>query len=135
MMRSGVPRPTVAQQRQQDEQRAGGCIACRMNLSRGLLATGMAIEIHHQVKCGRRLGQDFTVALCHWHHQADAWPVGYDLSRYTDLVVLFGPSLKRSPGQFQLAYGNNAEQLEYQHRVVAAIRDGCDPWPECCPLE
>jgi hypothetical protein len=85
-----IGNPTVAQQAHQDAQRADGCAAC--HLRKNKFQAGVT-EIHHRtigdLHGQKQLGQDFTVALCSWHHRAEPL-AGVTLTAMRDR---YGPSL------------------------------------------
>ena len=66
----------------------------------------MAIEIHHLVRSGRRLGHDHVVPLCHYHHQGKFLPG--DFTSYKAASGVFGPSLEREPSRFMGEFPNLA---------------------------
>ena len=110
-MKRAIPKPTPEQQARQDKARAMGCIACRMD---GVANQCGWSQIHHQTQSGRQLGQDETVCLGAWHHMGQCLP-GYTS---TDMKIEFGPSLAKGSKPFYERYGTNAEQLEYQNRII-----------------
>ena len=107
-----TPRPTPAQERRFALIKDIGCLACR---KRGITEQGC--EIHHQTLDGkagqRRLGHDFTVGLCCWHHRGGR-PPGVT---FAEMVRTFGPPLTRSR-LFREMFGSDAELLELQNRLI-----------------
>lgn len=83
--------PTKSQQAHQDAQRANGCAAC--HLRRNKYQAGVT-EIHHRnigdMHGQKQLGQDFTVALCSYHHRGVSVP-GMNSAAMRDR---YGPSLQ-----------------------------------------
>ena len=108
-------RPKMAQVRRWDVMRAIGCIACIKNQT-PMWRVPMEIEIHHLLSGGRRLGHDFTVALCHWHHQAKRFPS--TTSGYAAQAIHYGPSLEREPRRFHEMYGTDDELLARQNKLL-----------------
>lgn len=83
-----------------------GCLACWM-----IGIPDVYPEIHHQnlgEHAGqKRLGDEFTVPLCEWHHQGHLF-INHSEA---DMVAARGPSLKRHPVEFRKKFGSDAEQL------------------------
>lgn len=84
-----IGNPTAEQQRHQDAQRMHGCAMC---ILRDNERQGGATEIHH-LTCGdlhgqKQMGQEFTVALCSWHHRGA--PLQYRPER--EMRGTYGPS-------------------------------------------
>ena len=79
-----------------------GCIACWM---RGDL--GVPPEIHHLNLGGKagqkRRGDEFTIPLCRWHHQADKGLYQTAEAARVDI----GPSLKLHSRAFRETYGSD----------------------------
>lgn len=69
-----------------------GCVAC---LQDGNLVT--PCDAHHLLDTGRRRGDEYTIALCAWHHRGVDPRPGQELT----------PSLAREPAQFHLRYGSD----------------------------
>jgi len=95
-----------------------GCLCCRLNRMRGMLATGMVLEHHHLTSSGRRRGHDESIELCRFHHQGDKFPLieqGYKAN-----AKIYGPSYGRDKREFKHVYGDDAVLLEYQNRLVEA---------------
>jgi hypothetical protein len=116
-MRRSIPRPTKAQQQRQDAIRELGCIACWMEGKTVKNACGYP-TIHHQTRAGFQIGQDATICLASWHHQAIVKD-GYTGSKMT---AEFGPSLQRGSKPFFAKYGDNAAQLEFQDALLEAAK-------------
>ena len=82
-----------------------GCIACRINgVSHGAIP-----EIHHLVEGNKRLGNDYTIPLCAWHHRGEA------ASQWEKLK---GPSLARSKREFIAEYGTERELLDAVNKII-----------------
>jgi AraC-like DNA-binding protein len=80
-----------------------GCIACR---HRGL--SGHSVEIHHLVE-GYRLGHEYTIPLCIWHHRGERENLNVPMAKMREF---FGPSLAREKKQFVREFGSERELLE-----------------------
>jgi len=81
-----------------------GCICCR--------AKGhwfRDIQIHHITEAGRRLGNEYSIPLCPWHHQG--YPVFGDADRGMSERWL-GPSLAVSKKKFIAEFGTEKELLK-----------------------
>ena len=90
-----------------------GCLPCRM---RGRFRMP---EIHHQ-NCGAhaggaRLGDEYTVGLCSWHHRG----VPSEGMLGSETRVALGPSLAREPNEFRREFGSDSEMLNEQNRLIA----------------
>ena len=110
--------PTKAQAARFAAIRELGCMACRMNMERGMPTTQMVTEIHHHTSGGRRIGHDATVVLCRFHHQGDAFP--FVAEGYTTNAAIFGPSFGREPRAFRELYGSDAQMLADQNALLTA---------------
>jgi hypothetical protein len=78
-----------------------GCMCCRM-LGQGFVPA----EIHHITRGGRRLGHDFTIPLCGWHHR------GVGINR-------FGASIADGRKLFEEFWGNEFDLLDDANRLLA----------------
>lgn len=109
--------PTAADLERWTVMRKIGCVACLLNKAHGLRKVlGMAIEIHHQLSGGRRIGHHAAVALCVFHHQGTKWP---EITMgYTAVALIYGPSLARESRAFAVAYGDDAGLLEFQGALL-----------------
>ena len=108
---------TKAQQRRFLDLQMVGCIACRIE--------GIAddhrpepADIHHITMGGRRLGHDYTIPLCPWHHR------GVGVAGLPDSVLeaVKGPSLARSKRAFVARYGTELCLLEHVNRHLERLR-------------
>lgn len=110
-----TPPPTPAQQRRFVLIRDLGCVCCWL-LSIG----GQGCEIHHQTMGGKagqkRLGHDYTIGLCGWHHQGSR-PPGVT---FREMVATFGPPLTRSR-PFRERFGTDEKLLELQNQRIAEV--------------
>lgn len=84
-----------------------GCIACRIEG-----AHGVPPEIHHITEGGRRLGHDYTIGLCVWHHRGQS-----ELPAHM-AELRFGPSLARSKRDFVARYGTERELLSHVNDLL-----------------
>lgn len=86
-----------------------GCICCIVH---------RYCEIHHLNLGGKagqkRLGDEFTVGLCPWHHQGKP-PTGMGQK---EARAIFGPSLKLSSRAFRELYGPDSALLARQNRLI-----------------
>lgn len=91
-----------------------GCLACWMNVARWILPA----HIHHQTVGGRhgalRLGHDFTIGLCGWHHMGRT---DYGFSR-EEMELEWGPSFALTPQDFRREFGVDAELLAAQNERI-----------------
>lgn len=94
-----------------------GCIACRKHGVGGIVPP----QVHHlnfgDRHGGKRLGDEFTVGLCPWHHMGQPfdgmWP-----GQCRDK---FGPSWERDPRAFREMFGSGEELLAMQNELIAAF--------------
>lgn len=96
-----------------------GCLACARNVLLGFIAITAIAEVHHQNEGGHaggeRLGDEFTVGLCAWHHRGE--PPFPSMSK-TQAARLYGPSLKEQPRLFRDTYGSDEDLLARQNRLI-----------------
>ena len=84
--------------------REHGCIACK------IMGFGWSVpEIHHLTKGFKRLGHEFTLPLCAWHHRAVPPFVTMKKSEARDVL---GPSLAMGKRSFQKWFGSEEKLLE-----------------------
>lgn len=93
-----LPKPTAEQLRRWDLIRAKGCICCRLQGYMG------GVEIHHLKSGNVRMGHDFTVGLCDFHHRG----VGDGI----------GPSLADGARTFHNEFGGDDWLLAEQNRAI-----------------
>jgi hypothetical protein len=83
------------------------CIACEIEDCEQLMPT----EAHHQNLGGKagqkRLGDEYTIPLCTWHHRGVA-PEGV---KPGDATYYMGPSLAHNSKLFRLTYGSDEHLL------------------------
>ena len=95
-----------------------GCIACRMHGVPGVVPP----QIHHlnfgDRHGGKRLGDEFTVGLCPWHHVGQPFPGMWP----GQCRQQFGPSWEREPRLFRETFGNGEALLAYQNDLLATWR-------------
>jgi hypothetical protein len=109
-LRRAIPKCTPEQQERQDKARACGCTSCRVEMCAQPLPT----EINHIAERGRQIGQDYTEALCQWHHRGIC--VNGMTSR--DMTREYGPSLAKNPRAFVDSYGDTNERLRFQNDLI-----------------
>lgn len=104
-----LPPATAEQKRRWELIGDYGCLCCRL-----LLGIRRACEIHHQTVGGKhgapRLGHDFTIGLCPWHHRGKAW-MGEEADRW-------GASFALTPRDFRHQFGNDHWLLAEQNRLI-----------------
>lgn len=105
--------PTAAQRARFGHILEHGCIVCRKNYR-----LRRAAEIHHLTVGGhhgqRRLGHDFTIGLCSWHHRGVNAFGSVKLGR-----AAYGPSYALEPKAFRERFGNDDSLLAYQNQLIA----------------
>lgn len=133
-MRASIRRkasvPATAEQRARWDRIIGlGCVACYMNASilrlrrasylyvRTEKLEAGKLEIHHLLLGRKRMGHDFTVNLCRYHHQGDFLPQAG--SSYADQAAIYGPSFGHEPRRFREVYGRELTLLAYQNDLLA----------------
>lgn len=95
-----------------------GCLACWM-----IGFMDVYPEIHHQnldEHAGqKRLGDEFTVPLCGWHHQGHG---------PASLYETLGPSLKLHAREFREKFGSDAVQLEKTNDLIRMRNEMAFGW-------
>lgn len=98
-----------------------GCVCCAVNHGFGFLPSLLPVEIHHLnaggLHGGKRLGDEFTIPLCKWHHRGVA--TGF-LSR-AQMTPMYGPSWANGSKPFRAVYGSDADLLA---RANAGLTEG-----------
>lgn len=90
-----------------------GCICCR--------AYGIVndqIHAHHILSGNKRMGHQYTLPLCYWHHEGVP-PEGLSRAEAEDMV---GPSLK-SKRRFNEVFGGELVLLEYVNTALEYIKE------------
>lgn len=90
-----------------------GCICCK---SYGI--HNEWVQIHHIIDGNKRMGHQFTIPLCYWHHEGVP-PEGLTKQETQDKV---GPSLK-SKKLFNEVFGSEILLLEYTNDFLKAIEE------------
>lgn len=83
-------------------------------------------QVHHLLEGGRRLGHQSTIYLHPWYHQGQP-PVVRRAGGFRQLTVheatdTYGPSLAHDKRAFEHRFGTEAELLEMQDELIAALR-------------
>jgi hypothetical protein len=90
-----------------------GCIACRKGGKHNFNT-----QVHHLNTGGRagqkRRGDDFTIPLCAWHHQA--LPPNGKTRKWA--LEFMGPSLALSSKAFRARYGTDEELLDFTNNLL-----------------
>lgn len=81
-----------------------GCICC-LEESGGYRAP----DIHHITDCGRRMGHEYTIPLCPYHHRGVIT---------CPSEVYRGPSLSDGKKPFSNCYGSELELLEKVNAMI-----------------
>lgn len=96
-----------------------GCLACMRNEWLGFIQISACAEIHHLnfggKAGGKRLGDSSTIGLCAWHHRGQP---PFPRMTATQAAKHYGPSLARESKKFRLLYGEDAELLKEQDRLI-----------------
>ena len=91
-----------------------GCIACRIYEVAGIVPC----QVHHlnfgDKHGGKRLGDEFTVGLCPWHHVGSP----HDGMSESQSEKYSGPSWARRPSAFRETFGSGSKLLEYQNALI-----------------
>lgn len=86
------------------------CIACAIEGR-----PGVPCQVHHMLN-GYRLGHQYSIGLCPWHHEGDT-PAGCNGS--VELATKrYGPSLERNSRAFHARYGDDDELLIIQDAAI-----------------
>lgn len=93
-----------------------GCIACRMDGT----AYKIEAEKHHLLTTGlhgngKRLGEDYTLGLCTWHHRG----VPFWGHTEEECIEAYGPSYGGQAREFREKYGDDETLLAYQNKLIA----------------
>lgn len=108
-MQHSTSNPTKAQKKRFERIQDIGCVACCID---GIHQNPP--EIHHLVSGMKRLGHDYTVALCPFHHRGIV-PSGFS---YDQVRAVSGPSMALEPDAFRKHYGTQEELLEFQNALL-----------------
>lgn len=109
---------TRAQKRRFIDLQMVGCVCCRLEGNAGDYRPEPA-DIHHLVVGGRRLGHDYTIPLCPWHHRGNS-KNGLTTG---DMERVYGPSLARSKREFVSRYGTELCLLELANRHLERLQE------------
>ncbi|MEO1035207.1 MAG: Ref family recombination enhancement nuclease [Pseudomonadota bacterium] len=91
-----------------------GCICCRR------YGIKTPAQIHHITVARKRLGNEFTIPLCAWHHQG--MPFDSDM-RPSAVTGVFGPSLALSKRLFIAEFGTELELLDEVNELLQDDRN------------
>jgi hypothetical protein len=103
-----------------------GCYCCEANMALGYSPSCMPVEVHHlnagALHGGKRLGDEFTIPLCSWHHrgvlQAGYWT--------KDMRKVFGPSWAGGSKPFRIAYGSDDSILAQVNERLRILHPDLD---------
>ena len=90
-----------------------GCLPCRIK-GFGCVPG----DVHHLVEGRKRLGNDYTICLCPWHHRGIP-PTGLDVRQAEEIA---GPSLARNKKAFYDAFGSEKDLLETTNQALEIIQ-------------
>lgn len=131
-----LPPPTARQLQRWALLQDMGCLCCLLHgRSPESRALAGPVERHHQTVGGKhgapRLGHDFTIALCSWHHRGK--PAG---APAVGVEKILGPSYAKTPRAFRAEYGNDAWLLKTQNEMIgwshAPVRERSRTKPSKC---
>lgn len=108
-MKHSTGNPTKAQQKRFERMCEIGCVPC---IILGIYQNPP--QIHHIVKGRKRLGHDYTIAKCPYHHEGHI-PLGHV---YENVRNRMGPSYALEPDLFEQAFGTQEELLEFQNTLL-----------------
>ena len=89
-----------------------GCVACR---KRGISSQA---DVHHLLSGGKRLGHQYTIPLCPWHHRGNP-PDGMLVA---ESEARFGPSLARGPKRFRAEFGSDSILLAQTDLLLGVLK-------------
>lgn len=72
-------------------------------------------DIHHLLRAGKRMGHQYTICLCVWHHR------GHHQLPDKDAERLFGPSLAKNKKAFVNEFGTELELLEATNQALEIV--------------
>lgn len=107
-----LPPPTAEQRRRWELIRADGCVACHVWGAGFMLA-----EIHHLKSGNVRMGHDYTVGLCPWHHR------GVRAFPQHEMEQAHGPSLANGVKTFWNEYGSDEWLLNAQNILIGWTKE------------
>jgi len=117
-MQHSTGNPTKAQQKRFERMSDIGCVPC---IIKGIYQNPP--QIHHIVKGKKRLGHDYTIAKCPYHHQGHL-PLGYKFDQVRERM---GPSYALEPEAFEHEFGTQEELLEFQNALLDHYVE-CEMW-------
>lgn len=103
---------TKADKRRFRELQEVGCIAC---WQRGIRRD---VDVHHLLSGGYRMGHQYTLGLCPYHHRG---VLPENMDPYTARELL-GPSLSEEGKAFHDEFGTDNELYALQARLLEAHR-------------
>ena len=116
-------RPSAEQELRFARLRRNGCHLCRML---DYVPQAGVTEIHHLTLGGKhgapRLGHDFTIPLCGWHHRGVIRPGtrGFDANY---MATLYGPSYALTPKAFRREYGSDEVLLGEVNKAIGWTKE------------
>ena len=79
------------------------------------LTVPAVLEIHHMTNGGRRIGNEFTLPLCSYHHRG-VLPI--DCKNSSTAELTYGPSFAKSKRKFIERYGTEAQLLQKVNNLI-----------------
>lgn len=113
-----LPKASPEQVRRFELLRRNGCHLCRML---DYSPQAGVTEVHHLTVGGKhgapRMGHDFTIPLCGWHHRGVIRPGtrGFDADY---MATLYGPSYALTPKAFRREYGDDLVLLREVNNAI-----------------
>jgi hypothetical protein len=101
-----------------------GCIVSRIRKDRGLaVPTRGAVQCHHIVEGGKRLGHGYTIPLNVWYHLGF---VPFQCADAEEAIAMYGASLVHGRPLFIASHGTERELWEMTQSLLGLPAD----WPE-----
>ncbi len=93
------------------------CLPCLLTVSRIRLPS-----VQHVVEGRKRLGHEFTYAMCEWHHFGTCFP-GHTRQQ---MMGLLGPSITQGSHNFRAFFGPERQLVRIQDMLLE--RFAAQPW-------
>lgn len=116
--RPGNRAQTVAERKRTDAVKRGGCLCCIAKGFEPDMDNPPAVDGHHLTSASLRLGHEFMVGLCVWHHAGRLYVEGWDIDMHRDNL---GPSLAEGSKPFNEAFGSDEFLLEWQNERLGVL--------------
>jgi len=114
MMSRNQPRPTKEEAQRMKIIKAGGCMLTWLKFGEKKYA-----EVHHIVKCGKRLGHWYTIPLSPWYNQKTCDPGKTE----SEMRAKYGASVKDGSKAFLASHHYTELELWQKLQVTLGLDD------------